>query len=161
MAVPVLRKIEIEQSEFVTNRKHPRFVRAALERVARYHVRVRMQEWKFSKNFKTAPGGPYRYQERGRQYVKSKLKKGRGDDPWVFTGLSKKYLARNYRITKTQYSATLYLESRFDLRDQAREELEAITSDEVLQMRDQGQEFYLEEIQKPENQRMRRRRVRG
>jgi len=159
MAVPIVRAIVIEQSELVTNRNHPRFVRAALERVARFHVRERMQEWKFSKNPLTAPGGPYGYKARGKKYLERKRRKFGTDAPWYRTGRAKTYLGRNYRITKTQYSATLYLKNYFPMKDEMRAELESMTPSETRDMVVQAHEFYAEEITKPENQRKRKRRI--
>jgi hypothetical protein len=151
---PEIAYIDFTPSELLTQRMHARLAREALRRAAHHHLYVRMGKH-FREEPETAPGGGYGYEKRGERYEKQKLKRFGHRRPNDRTGKLKKQIRANSTITATQHRSRLLLRGYFPLTEQRRSELEAITPAERSEIQHQAHQFYLEEANKPENQRQR------
>lgn len=153
----LLTSIEVTQTG-VPARKLTVILRDGMRKMAQEHRLVTLGKH-FKKNPETAPGGGYGYVPRSAKYLDRKLKRFGTDDPWVRTGKAKRSARNNSVVTATQYRSQLSIKMYFPLKDQARAELEAMTSQEVSEAQQLGRGYVATEMAKPENQLKRKSRL--
>jgi hypothetical protein len=153
------------KSPDVTDRTHARLMKESLRVIAQNHRLVTMGKH-FKKNAETAVGGPYGYVARNPRYVSRKLAKFNTDIPNVRTGRLMRATRNNSVVTATQHRSRLYIKgpsgdpkNPFKFTEQRRKEMEAITPQEVAEAQQLGISTYQALVNKPENQRKRKKRI--
>lgn len=146
------------RSPDVTDRVHAKLMKESLRTIAQTHRLVTLGKH-FKHNAETTPGGAYGYTKRGEIYTRRKLKRFGTDAPNVRTKKLMRAARNNSIVTATQHRSRLYIKGYFPLNDQRRKELEAITRDEVRQAQQLGVNTYQQLVSKPENRRLRKKRI--
>lgn len=150
--------IDYRPSELLTKRMHAKLAREALRRAAHHHVQVRLGKH-FQNVPETEPGGVYGYLPRTAKHQARKQQKFGHNLPNVYTGRERNQIRNQSRIAATQYRSTLYLKRTHTREPQAslqhRREILAISLPERIEIQRQVHEWYLEQANKPENQRQR------
>lgn len=161
---PAITTITLQQSDLVTGRMHAKLARESLRLAAHHHLYVRMGKH-FREEPETAPGGEYGYAARSRRYNERKRRQFGHTRPNDRTGKLKRHIRSNSTITATQHRSRLMMRGYFELNvkgsknrgmnDDRRKELEAISPAERGEINAQAHQFYIDEVNKPENQRQR------
>lgn len=116
------------RSSLVTKRGHNQIMRR-LNRQFMTRVRDNLPRH-FERNTKTAPGGAYGYEKRGKRYQIRKAKTKGHQIPNVFTGRLKQAIMSNVKITATAGRGRLRTRGYFPMKTQRRSEIETIAPDE-------------------------------
>lgn len=157
------------ESSLVSKRKLGQILNEGMRRIAQNHRLVTMGDH-FKKNDKTAPGGAYGYVARGVRYTEKKLKRYGTDVPNVRTGALMRSTRNNSIVTATQTRSTLTIKApsswsaktsgaRSGMNDQRRAELEAVTTQEVLDAQAYGMKYIDAQIHDPKNALKRKSRI--
>lgn len=138
----------------VSKRRHGQWMRQILKETLQNHWRVTM-----GKHFKELPetqaGGPYGYSKRQPVYTELKRRRFGHKRPNERTGRLKRMIGSASRVTGTQHVARLRMKAPFPLTAQRREELEAITPEEIDEMGVLVLDRYEEELSKFRSERKR------
>lgn len=121
------------ESELVTKRGHKQIMRKLI-RQSLTRVRQNLPRH-FERNSKTTPGGAYGYEKRKRDYQMRKAKVKGHQKPLVFTGKLKTAIQSNVKITATSTRGRLKTRGYFPMTAQRRNEIEAISMDEIQDLR--------------------------
>jgi hypothetical protein len=142
-------------------RDHGRIVREMFRERGDYHMNKRVPRH-FNRNRWTSPSGPYGYRARSQQTIRRKKKKGvDAYRPNVMTGEMYGLVQSNGKVTATQNRWTWRSRgsAKRPLPDWQRRELEALAEDERREDINNYFRTYSREAMKPENRRLRRRKV--
>lgn len=150
---------QIEMTELdLPDRVHARISRQVYRGLAEHHLRVTL-----GKHYKDVPenrpGGGYGVTARTEKYNARKRKRYGHTIANLRTGRARNFARANSRITATQHGSTLRIRFPFPMQARQRLEMEAMTVEELNDAVKLARELYLQEADKPENQRKRKRRV--
>jgi hypothetical protein len=147
----------------LTPRRHGQIMNQIMHERAAHHGSKRMQRH-FNRNQWTSPGGPYRYRARSNRNIERKKRKG--VDPYrpnVFTGDLYRMVMSTGKPTATQKHWTWRARGtkKRPIPEWQKQELEAIAPDERREDVSAIAKRYIQEANRPENKRVRRRRIKG
>lgn len=150
----------VVDAENLTKRVHGKIMRDVNEVIAKYHRDKRVGKH-FQRNMETAPGGPYGYRRRSTKTRAAKAKIGVDPSrPNFRTGQMMRDIQASGVITRTQYLWRWKARNPgFPLADWRREEIEAISRNEIRQDTARMEREYVKRARSPQYRRKRRRKV--
>lgn len=144
------------RSDLLTTRQHAKIMREVNREIMERHRRLILRRH-FEGTPETRAGGAWDYAPRSLKYNRWKKKKVGHTIPLVLTGQLKYLVMMTSKITATQHQSRLYVRGYFPMRQELRNEIEAVSKQDAATLVKWASKEYLTRANDPENRRKRSR----